>query len=565
MGGARDFSDQIALIAEMSLGFASSEDITETLGMGLTRIAEYMDAEAASLFLQNAEGDLVCRACCGPVEITGLSIPAGVGIVGRTVETGTASMVRDVLADPDFDHAVDEQTGFTTRSILCAPMQVKDTCLGAIELINKRTGDGLFDAADRSSLEVLASSAALAILNSQLSEELIKQERVRRELEMAAEIQRNMLPKAQSDDYPIHGVNVPVFSVSGDFYDIMEISDGRIWFSIGDVSGKGMNAALMMVKTLSLFRCLGKTIHDPGRLMAAINSELCETVSHGMFVTMVAGLLDPKSGEISMANAGHEPPLLLKSDGQTFEEFAAPMPPLGIIDDLGDGGAFPEDHFDLDGGALYIFTDGLTEASVPGGGMLGGQGVRTLIRGHRNLTGSARMNSIIETVRDMGGPQKDDLTVLVVADCSPWCHVGQGGDDSRLLLSLNVPAQSDQLKPIRVAVTRETRGCGCAELWVQDLVLAIDEACQNIIRHAYKGQPEGTIELELWHHGDRIEVHLIDRADRIDPSLIKPRDLSDVRPGGLGTHFINEVMDEVVYDVPADGVGNLLRMTKRIE
>ncbi len=98
---------------------------------------------------------------------------------------------------------------------------------------------------------------------------------------------------AQDDDLPICGINRPIREVSGDFYDYFELPDGTIAFALGDVSGKGMNAALLMAKTASLFRCLGKTIRDPARLLSILNREICETTSRGMFVTMVAGLYEP--------------------------------------------------------------------------------------------------------------------------------------------------------------------------------------------------------------------------------------------------------------------------------
>ncbi len=116
----------------------------------------------------------------------------------------------------------------------------------------------------------------------------------------------------------------------GTFTTSSTLDDGRIYFSLGDVSGKGMDAALLMSKTASLFRCLGKTLHEPHVLLATINRELCETAIHGMFVTMACGLFDPASGEVQLANAGHEPPLLHARDG-SFTATPASAPPLGIL------------------------------------------------------------------------------------------------------------------------------------------------------------------------------------------------------------------------------------------
>jgi sigma-B regulation protein RsbU (phosphoserine phosphatase) len=133
------------------------------------------------------------------------------------------------------------------------------------------------------------------------------------------------------------------------------------------------------------------------------------------------------------------------------------------------------------------------------------------------------------------------------------------------LLELCVPARSDQLIDIRAAVRACVEASGCSEESTADIVLAVDEACQNIIRHAYQGSPEGDIELEIRREGEDLVFSLLDTGPVVDPAKVKPRDLDDVRPGGLGTHFIQEVMDRADF-LPRPGRGgNLLRMVRRIE
>ncbi len=136
---------------------------------------------------------------------------------------------------------------------------------------------------------------------------------------------------------------------------------------------------------------------------------------------------------------------------------------------------------------------------------------------------------------------------------------------SKRLLQLRFPARAAELKKIRDAIRKAVEGCGCSAKSTADIVLAIDEACQNIIRHAYHGDSDNVIELEVEHRSDGLVFSLIDQAPAIDPNLVKPRDLDDVRPGGLGTHFIRRVMDEVEFLRPASGRGNLLRMVRRID
>ena len=136
--------------------------------------------------------------------------------------------------------------------------------------------------------------------------------------------------------------------------------------------------------------------------------------------------------------------------------------------------------------------------------------------------------------------------------------------DEEVLAEIRCLAQAEHLKDIRAVVGEAALRCGCVEKEAQDIVLAVDEACQNVIRHAYGGEPGGEMIVEVRRIGDGIEVRLTDFAETVDPSTIKPRSLDDVRPGGLGTHFINEIMDEVRYLVPPEGRGNRLKMVKRI-
>lgn len=135
---------------------------------------------------------------------------------------------------------------------------------------------------------------------------------------------------------------------------------------------------------------------------------------------------------------------------------------------------------------------------------------------------------------------------------------------STLIFRHRFPARPDSLADVRHRVAEACRGEGCGEACTQDVVLAVDEACQNVIRHAYHGA-DGDIVLEMARDGDGLVVYLRDFAERVDPRRIQPRRLDEVRPGGLGTHFIQQLMDEREFLVPESGEGNLLRMKKRID
>ncbi len=575
-------SQQVNLLASMAAEFANTLDVDETLLKALRQITDYLQAEGGAVFLLDESSQiLTCVACYGATEITGLKLEYGKGIVGKSVATNSGAMVRDVQNDPNFYAAVDEETGFITRSILCAPMSVKDRCVGAVELVNKKNQDDLFEETDLKVLETLAASAALAVINARMAKALVEQERVKRELELAAEIQKRFLPDTSanhSEKLPISGINKAARGVSGDFFDYFTLPDGRIYFGLGDVSGKGINAALLMSKTASLFRCLGKTVRDPGRLLGMINAELCETAAHGMFVTMVAGIYDPRpgcEGLIRLANAGHEP-VLLHRDGE-FDTFSADGPPLGIVPPLpGETGAYDEVEILPNGGSIYIYTDGLTEGYTSTGLPLEAEGVRDILTASTSLNLDDTLDKLVETVAQGEKQLRDDVTVLALTDSlrpkdeidiKPADKVDDKDEekDGDWLIDFKFPAQPSWMKLARSCVREACIKVGCPDPMTNDVVLALDEACQNVIRHAYGGPSDEEIELTVRHRPGRLVFRLRDFAPLVEPSKIKPRDLEDIRPGGLGTHLIQEVMDDVQYLRPSQGEGNLLRLVKNIE
>ena len=405
-----DYEGAFALLAEMTRDFAGSLDLDATLRRALASIAAHVGAEAGSLWMLEHDGSgLLCVASVGASPITGARLAAGEGILGRCVRENAGQRVLDVRRDPSFSKRIDEQSGFVTRSILCAPMAFAERVLGAIELINRRGGDGCFEPGHARLLEILASSAALAVANAQLARAQVEHERTRRELELAAEIQQGLLPASRPAPFPVQAVNLPARAVSGDFFDFLELPDGELAFCLGDVSGKGMNAALLGARTASLYRCLVRETPAPGELLARLDAELAQTVTRGMFVTLVAGSVEPRSGRVRLANAGHEPPLLRASDG-TVASFPAEAPPLGVLGDA----RYPEVALELAGGALYVFSDGLTEAAATDGTPLGADGVLRLLERFAGKALRERIDAVAALLGRLG--LRDDATLLGVSD-----------------------------------------------------------------------------------------------------------------------------------------------------
>ncbi|MBS0557661.1 MAG: SpoIIE family protein phosphatase [Proteobacteria bacterium] len=538
----------LRFLADLSQSLALSLDLRETFPLAVSRIVDFMQAEAASLFLLDpARGVLECRLCQGPVDITGLTVAVGQGVVGRCVAENATQLVRDASADARVNARVDAETGFLTRSIVCAPLATAQGPIGALEIINRRDGS-LFDADDAEVLRLIAAPAALAIGNAQLAQGLVEQQRIQRELELARRMQKSMLPKRRRGDFPIRGVNLPAHEISGDFFDFFDLPDGRLAFVIGDVSGKGLDAAFLMVRVESLLRWVGTRAPAPGAWLGEVNAQMCRFVRDGRFVCAAVGQYDRGSGTVRLASAGFPPALL--HDGVHFEELAADGPPLGILAEADYG----EREFTLGKQALYLFSDGATDVRTGATDRLGENGLRGLIARHAGLAPEPRLRALLGDLKRL--KLVDDTTLLLLQE--------PRGAQAHGLLELEFPAQAAQMRGVRAALRHALDAQGIAPELRDQLVLAVDEACTNIIRHAYGGECTRKIALRLGREHERLVFELRDQAPAVDPACLKLRDLSECKPGGLGLPFIDALMDDWKILPAPDGHGNILRMRKRI-
>ncbi len=563
--GNEQLVEQIALLAELSSQFSHTLNIKETLRVAIVQVASYVNVEAASIFLLGADGEtLSCEGCAGPVDLEGMKLSVDTGVVGKTVTTRTARLIRDVQSDPDFSSSIDQDSGFVTRSLMCVPLLIRDECIGAFELLNKKDGE-LFSRNDLHFAQTLASAVALAMHNVRMTDALVGQERLRRELDLAREIQLTLLAgDPGEEDFPVVGVNVPAYEVSGDFYDFTRQPDGNIYFHIADVSGKGINAAMLMVQASSLLRHMAKTIRDPGVLLTLLNQELCKTISRGMFITLISGFIDERRGVIRFSNAGHQPPLVHGEDGG-FDEIQAEAPPLCIVPDF----QYTVTSIPLRRKAFYFFTDGITESIDADGKELGVDGLAEIICRHAALPMQSRLTEIVSMLSKNAVTQRDDITLMLVESTidTPGQTVVESRDmPKRPLCSLAIQANAKYLGLVRALFRNVLEGMCCPEEQIENIVLAVCEACANIIEHAYgDGEPGGEIFLRILDNDDELIFLLEDEAPLVDLERIRHRSLEEVRPGGLGTYFMRQIMDDCEWGHRKQGRGNFLRMRKKLD
>lgn len=538
----------------------SERDLHGMMDQILGRMREKLRAEAASLFMLSKDKEsLEVTVCHGPVDITGLRLPATAGIVGECLKLKDVIAVKDASTDTRFNQSVDHETGFITHSILSVPLVVRDEPLGAVQFINKLCDTHLFDDADIRTVQVIAAAGAMALHSAQLTHMVLQQERTNRDIAQAAEVQKGLLPANRGPDFPIAGASYPATSMSGDFYDFFQRPDGKWCFAIGDVSGKGIRAAMIMSKTAGLFRSMGKTAPSPGILLQQINEELVETATMGLFVTMTVGFYDAETHEIDISNAGHEPSLIVYPNGYCID-VPADSPPLGIL-------PMPESPQDqtlaLGDGTLYLITDGVTEGVMANGEWMGRGTFTNMAYIANDLDLTHRMVHMAEPITFDLGQLRDDVTLLAVSG-RPQHIQPPDAPTGAPILQLAVPSDASSLRHVREKTRDMLQRCGFEPTQGYDYVGAVDEACQNIVRHAYPYDAlYPHILILVWQVETTLVTYILDKAPPLDTTYLVPRDLDEIKPGGLGLHIIQSAMDDVRYVTPPDGYGNCLRLERK--
>ena len=407
-------SKDLELITKMNQEFAMSLDLKETLNNALELIIKRINAQAANIFLIDEKNQTFqCIASKHQAYLEDYEIPITQGVMGKAAVMKKCIRVGDVRKDvreiAEFYFDLDNKTNFTTYSVLCSPLIAANECIGVIHCLNKKTEDKLFIEDDRKLLETLSAPAALAIRNAKMAKEMVEKNKIQKEVEIVGEIQRSLLSKNKEKDFPISGINIPAKVVSGDFYNFSDWGDGKYGFGVADVSGKGIKSSLLMSKASSLYRCLSKTNLSASDLLFQLNNEICETISRGMFVTMLIGIYDSNKKELLLSSAGHEPPLILSSDG-AFSNFSEAGPPLGIMPKT----KYPEHTIPFEKSSMYIFTDGITEIKNPSGEMLGSEGFENYIKKYQSTPINERLKTMIDDIFGAGHIQKDDLTIVAI-------------------------------------------------------------------------------------------------------------------------------------------------------
>ena len=419
-------SDLLALISKVGVTLLASATLNETLRQIVALVFEAVPADRCLIMMRDEGSEdlkvAVARLRDREGEVGEIRVSRSV--MDEVVGKGRSVLTSDAQHDPRF--AGSTMTIQNIRSVLAVPLGVGEKVFGII-YADSPIADGRFSEDHLKVLTTLASVAAIRVENARLLEEQWDRERLEHELQLASEIQQRFQPTAppQVEGYELQGISFPCYEIGGDYYDFIEREDGRLVIALGDVSGKGTAAALLMSSLHAAVHAQASANHSLSETITAVNRYLAENIPSNRFVTLFYAELDPQSGSLSFLNAGHNPPVIVHSAG-TVEQLGSGGLPLGIKADA----TFREGRTQLQAGdVLVIYSDGVSEAVSPSGEEFGTTRLHDVIS-HNMDASAAGIRDRIEaalTKWSQGTPASDDITLVIVKREDESASVAAGG------------------------------------------------------------------------------------------------------------------------------------------
>ncbi|HEV8589925.1 MAG TPA: GAF domain-containing SpoIIE family protein phosphatase [Pyrinomonadaceae bacterium] len=413
--------DKLRMLLDITKTISRSLDLQEVLNLVMDTLDSLIPYDAAGIYLVKhlrpsnwVEGEE--ETCVFHTEVVRgydiadmqeLHLKMGEGLIGHVAVSGKPFISPDVRKEPRYVNA-----RARTRSEMVAPIISNEEVIGVFDLESDELNAYAND--DLEVLMLLASQVAIIIEKVMLHEQLIEKQRLETQLEVARQVQLELLPASdpQLDGFDISAYNFPTEEVSGDYYDWVQIYEDQIGIVIADVSGKGVPAALLMAFLRASLRAASHIGYAPHISMSKVNYLLWESIERNQFVTAFYGILDATNRTLAYSNAGHNPPILIDTDGKAhFEERGGV--PLGMFRDS----RYYEYYATIDAGQIFIlYTDGVTEATNPAGEEYGRDRLADAVLRARELPAREIIDSIHRDLMSWtdGQGATDDVTFFVV-------------------------------------------------------------------------------------------------------------------------------------------------------
>lgn len=407
----RDEMERLRTLVEASKLINSSIEPDTLFASILTVARNELHVERGTLYFVDEQKQEIWTKIAGELS-SEIRLPIGKGLAGAVAATGEALILHDAYEDPRFDRSLDQKTGYRTRSMLCVPIKNRgQKIVGVLQLLNKTAGS--FGPRDLEFLSGISDHMAIAMENATLHMELLEKQRMEQELALGREIQSRLLPSAPVDVRGIElgALSLPCYEVGGDYFDFIELPDGDLGLAIGDVSGKGVSAALIMSSVQAALRVAAPIEEDLARLVARLNALIFRSARGRKYATFFFARYTPSTGVLRYVNAGHNPPYIVM--GSLLTEIGSTGRPIGLLPES----FYTEGTIELPpGSTLFLYTDGLNEAADPDEVEFGNDNLRALFlsQGHVPLTEIPSRVLDAVTAFERGAKATDDKTIVVM-------------------------------------------------------------------------------------------------------------------------------------------------------
>ena len=408
-------NDLLGLISKVGVALLSASSLDETLNQVASLVFEAVPAERCVIMLRDDKEDDGMKIMVARVR--GNDEPLQEVRISRTVmdevlKNGKSVLTADAQHDPKFASQTIALQGI--RSVLAVPLSVDEITVFGLIYADSPTYEATFSEEHLNILTTLASVAAIRVENAKLLEERFQRERMEHELELATEIQQRFQPSAPPtvDGYEFQGISFSCYEIGGDYYDFIPRHDGRMLVALGDVSGKGTAAALLMSSLHAAIHAQVSAKSSLEETILSVNQYLADNTPANRFVTLFVAELEPSNGVLKYINAGHNPPLIGRADGSVAQLSSGGFP-LGIIP----GAEFEVGETQLHPGeALVVYSDGVSEANNIRDEEFGMERLSEVVR--KNLKSSAAgMRDKVESALSaftQTAPANDDITLVIV-------------------------------------------------------------------------------------------------------------------------------------------------------
>lgn len=411
--------DTLALISRVSVTLLSPLSLDDTLSQVLDCVFQAIRADRGYVMLleapegkKNAPPELVCKAQKTRGGDNSSEVSLSRSITEQVLQQGKAMLTSDAQHDPRFAANQSIMLG-GIRSIMAVPLAIEERVLGMI-YVDSPLHSNRFTKRDLELLTLLAGVAAIRIENVRLLDVQVEQKRLANELAVASEIQLRLHPAAPPaiNGYDLMGVSFPCYEVGGDYFDFIQKRDGRVVIALGDVSGKGTGAALLMSSIHAAVRAQCTTRLSPSEIVTEINQYIYDNTPSNRYVTLFYSELDPRTHQLTYINGGHNSPLLVRASGEV-----TPLDIGGFPVGITPFGDYHEGMAHLDpGDVLVIYSDGVTESQDEAGEEFGEARLIEIVQRNRGRTAAGLRDRIDDALQKFVGKAKsvDDLTLVIL-------------------------------------------------------------------------------------------------------------------------------------------------------